>query len=265
VACAATVAGESVSPIQEVPMIKPAVLALAVVAFVPLAAQAETVVTSSRDYGFFANWGKVSACPGEPDKFQLVSAFVGFQENSTDRAGNPRAIAFVSLSYSSDCTGSETSVPVDASGATDPFEYGFPVDFQQSYSIDKRIGRQGLAYATYRATIPIFFNSHDCYKQATVDFRMDERGPQDPSRSFSRTVDNGTITMDFIRGVIRPAEPIGHITLSPRPGETCDVSGLPADLNFALYPQVFNEFDGSPASFIYKTFSATLTRPRLGH
>jgi hypothetical protein len=245
-------------------MIKPAALVLALASLVPLAARAETVTTTSRDFGFFANWGKFSACPGEPDKTQFVSAFVGFQENSTDLAGNPRAIATLNLQYNSECTGSETGLPFDAGGVTDPLEYPFPVDFKQSYSIDKRIGGRGLAYATYRAIIPLYVSSHGCYKQATVDFRMDERGPQDPIRSFSRTVDDGSITLDFFRTVIRPAEPIGQITVSPLPGEICNVSGLPADLNFALYPLVFNDFDGSPASFIYKAFSATLTRPRLG-
>lgn len=247
-------------------MIKPAALALAALVFAPLAARAEVVVTSSRDYGFFANWEKLSDCPNEPGKTRYIYAFVGFQENSTDRMGNPRAIATLNLMYSNDCTGSETGFPFLAGGVTDPFEYSFPtpVDFHQSYTIDKRIGRRGLAYATYKATIPIWVDSHGCWKQATLDFRMDERGPQHPSRSFSRTVGDGSITIDFSHTVIRPAESTGHITVSSLPGETCNVNGLPADLNFALYPLVFNEFDGSPASFIYKSFFATMTRPRLG-
>jgi hypothetical protein len=146
---------------------------------------------------------------------------------------------------------------------SDPSEYSFPWDFHQSYTLDKRLGRRGLAFATYKATLPVYVDSHGCYMQANVDIRMDEQGPQDPTRNFSRSIDGGTITADFSSTVIRPALPTGTITLSPMPGETCNVSGLPTTLNFAAYPVVYSPFDDSALSFLYKSFSATITRQRL--
>ena len=206
-----------------------------------------TVVTTSRDYGFWASWQKLSTCPGEPDKSQYVAAAVGFQESATDLAGNPRAIATLSLSYSSDCTGSETGIPLDAFGATDPHEYSFPVDFQQSYSIDKRIGRQGLAYATYRATIPIFPTATTATSRppstsawtSVARKSQPQLQPNGRRRHASPWISSAAPSA--------PPSPSATSRCPPCPARPANVSGLPADLNFALYPQVFNE-DGSPAS-----------------
>jgi hypothetical protein len=236
-------------------------LSFLALAFAASQAHAEVVVTHARDYGFFANWGNVSIpCQTDPNRFQFISAALNFSENMIALDGTQRPIAVLNLSFANDCPDSDSGVPFSAGGVTDPGEYPFPWNFQQSFFIDKAIGHDGvLAFATYRASIPIFVDSHGCYMLATVNVRLDQQGPPQTIRNLSRTTEDGTTTFDFFRMTSRVALPSGTISVGPLPGETCNPGTLPT--NFAIYPQVRYP-DNSPASLIYRTRDLQITRTR---
>jgi hypothetical protein len=223
-------------------------------------ARANVVVTRFKDYGFYANWGGSMPCPTDPSRTKYINASLNFSESSTGLDGSPRPIAVLNLTFANDCPDSDSGVLFSAGGITDPAEYPFPWNFQQSFFIDKTRGNDGiLAQARYRASIPLFVDSHACYLLATVDIRMDEEGPPQTIRNLTRTSEDGTVTIEFFRMTFRVARGSGSISVSPFPGETCNVGTLPP--NFAILPQVTYP-DGSPASLIYRTSDARITRQR---
>ena len=224
-------------------------------------ARAEVVVTHAKDYGFYANWGNVSTpCQADPTRSQYIFAALNFSETMFALDGTPRPIAVLNLAFANDCPDSDSGVPFSAGGVTDPGEYPFPWNFQQSFFIDKTVGPDGiLAYATYSASIPLYVDSHGCYLLATVNVRLDQQGPAETFRSFSRSSEDGRTTLDFFGTTARVALPTGTISVGPLPGETCNVGTLPT--NFAIYPQVRYP-DSSPASLIYRTKDLQISRTR---
>jgi hypothetical protein len=221
-------------------------------------ARADVTVTHFRDFGFFANWGNVvTPCPENPDLGKYIFASLNFAESSTLRDGTPAPLAVLNLAYSNDCADSDSGVPFSASGVTDPAEYSFPWNFQQQFQIDKNPSGGLLEFATYSASIPLYVDSHGCFMLATVNVRLDKQGPPKSIQNLTRTNGDGTVTIDFFRMTSRVAIGSGTITVSALPGETCNVGTMPP--NFAIMP-VVTYSDGSPATFIYRTADATLTR-----
>lgn len=208
-------------------------------------------VTHTTGYDFFATWGTSQVCPGDPGNSWNINTSLNYSEQFN--------VASLSLGFFNSCNGATTNF--SATGETDPNAYPFAFDFKQHAAIDKTIGRDGLiAWATYKASIPVYDSFNQCYLIADVNIRLDAADRAQHMRSLTRSSADGTFTVTFNDFTLRTQTPSGTIALRPFPdGTSCSTDGLPT--NFAIYPQVVSDF-GDPLTFITKTTDLTITRVR---